>query len=285
MKELESEQRRRKMDRVYRTLGESVPLELVFRDANTNGDAKEREKSKDDSEIGEAPRVEWQTPAKQPHTPSLTEPASLPLSGPLSDCGSTSLPLPVVDQPTNITKDESLAASPVEPRPQMVISVSCLEELENVKRINEEGQWLSRHPKPVTHSESLLTEPPSASAGSLSSPVTPTEKTGTSPVIYHSRGKSEQALVADGILRLRPVARSSSLLARPKPSDSSPSSPDSHIPFAPYLECAKLLSVPAPVPAVSESSGVQRKERQEGWSGEWNQNDIQDVIRKLRNLK
>ncbi|KAG6909568.1 hypothetical protein DXG01_016816 [Tephrocybe rancida] len=30
---------------------------------------------------------------------------------------------------------------------------------------------------------------------------------------------------------------------------------------------------------------LQRKERRQGWSGEWNQGDMQDVIRKLRNLK
>ncbi|KAG6812799.1 hypothetical protein H0H92_000432 [Tricholoma furcatifolium] len=30
---------------------------------------------------------------------------------------------------------------------------------------------------------------------------------------------------------------------------------------------------------------LQRKERRQGWSGEWNQKDMQDVIQKLRNLK
>ncbi|KAF8059465.1 hypothetical protein FPV67DRAFT_1674918 [Lyophyllum atratum] len=30
---------------------------------------------------------------------------------------------------------------------------------------------------------------------------------------------------------------------------------------------------------------LQRKERRQGWSGEWNQDDMQDVIKKLRNLK
>lgn len=35
----------------------------------------------------------------------------------------------------------------------------------------------------------------------------------------------------------------------------------------------------------SPSGGLKRKERKEGWSGEWNQSDMQDVIRKLRELK
>ncbi|KZP34265.1 hypothetical protein FIBSPDRAFT_1035341 [Athelia psychrophila] len=35
----------------------------------------------------------------------------------------------------------------------------------------------------------------------------------------------------------------------------------------------------------SPTGGVRRRERKEGWSGEWNQDDMQDVIRKLRDLR
>lgn len=41
-----------------------------------------------------------------------------------------------------------------------------------------------------------------------------------------------------------------------------------------------------PEPTVTYlSPGVSRKERGQGWSGEWNQRDMQDVIQKLRSLK
>ncbi|KAJ6573236.1 hypothetical protein B0H10DRAFT_2105594 [Mycena sp. CBHHK59/15] len=41
----------------------------------------------------------------------------------------------------------------------------------------------------------------------------------------------------------------------------------------------------APVSTQYLSPGISRKERGQGWSGEWNQRDMQDVIQKLRNLK
>ncbi|KAK7029652.1 hypothetical protein VNI00_014350 [Paramarasmius palmivorus] len=37
--------------------------------------------------------------------------------------------------------------------------------------------------------------------------------------------------------------------------------------------------------AAKKESAVVRRERNEGWSGEWNRSDMQDVIRKLRHLK
>jgi hypothetical protein len=38
-------------------------------------------------------------------------------------------------------------------------------------------------------------------------------------------------------------------------------------------------------PTMYLAPGVTRKERGQGWSGEWNQHDMQDVIHKLRSLK
>ncbi|KAL0948467.1 hypothetical protein HGRIS_011040 [Hohenbuehelia grisea] len=44
--------------------------------------------------------------------------------------------------------------------------------------------------------------------------------------------------------------------------------------------------VPLQLSAVdAERAGVSRSERRQGWSGEWNRDDMQDIIRKLRSLK
>ncbi|GLB43814.1 hypothetical protein LshimejAT787_1403260 [Lyophyllum shimeji] len=45
------------------------------------------------------------------------------------------------------------------------------------------------------------------------------------------------------------------------------------------------LAPPTTWVAVKEQGMIQRKERRQGWSGEWNQGDMQEVIKKLRNLK
>lgn len=52
----------------------------------------------------------------------------------------------------------------------------------------------------------------------------------------------------------------------------------------PVMTKSKFLSPGGPA-AGSQLSGMQRRERKEEWSGEWNQSDIQEVIRKLRHLK
>ena len=280
----EHELRRRKVQKLYRTLGESVPLELVFRDTDQNkkSELEGRGKSKDDSEIAGPPNVEWQTSGKQTHSPLSTKPASQELSDHPSDSESSTTPSGVANQPPDVTKDEMPPASPIQCHPQIVISVCCSEECESVKPVHEEGQWLTRRPKLLTHSGSLRTQTPSTSAASCSSPVTLTDKSQIEPFIHHSRGKSEQAVFADTTPRSNLIFRSSSL-TRLRTPNSQPTSPLSAAPFAPYIEGSKLLS--SPTPAVAESSAVQRKERKEGWSGEWNQDDMQDVIRKLRMLK
>jgi hypothetical protein len=268
----EYELRRRKVQKLYRTLGESVPLELVFRDTDWN------KKSKAGSEIAGAPNVEWQTPEKQTHSSLSTKPASRRLSDHPLDSELTSTPWGAANQPPDVAEDEMPPVSPIQSHPQIVVSVCCSEEYESIKPVHEEGQWLTRQPKLPTRSGSLRTQTPSTSAASRS-PVTLTDKSQTAPFTHHSRGKSEQTPFADTIPRSTLIVRSSSL-TRPRTLVSSPTSPHLAAPFAPYIEGSELLSSHTP-----ESSALQRKERKEGWSGEWNQGDMQDVIRKLRMLK
>ena len=69
-------------------------------------------------------------------------------------------------------------------------------------------------------------------------------------------------------------------------SSSSPLEPD----YASDEEDIVLVNLPYLAPAQTEPSsmpgtpGIRRKERRHGWSGEWNQAHIQDVIEKLRTL-
>ncbi|KAG6829343.1 hypothetical protein H0H87_011821 [Tephrocybe sp. NHM501043] len=46
-----------------------------------------------------------------------------------------------------------------------------------------------------------------------------------------------------------------------------------------------FLAPPGWTPKAQGRDLIQRKERRQGWSGEWNQGDMQDVIKKLRSLK
>lgn len=65
-----------------------------------------------------------------------------------------------------------------------------------------------------------------------------------------------------------------------------PVTPRSEIPFA---DGAVPLEPGLQVPQVMQSdhsrNSVVRRERRQGWSGEWNCEDMQDVIKKLRSLK
>ncbi|KAJ7289374.1 hypothetical protein C8J57DRAFT_1277519 [Mycena rebaudengoi] len=55
-------------------------------------------------------------------------------------------------------------------------------------------------------------------------------------------------------------------------------------PQTPFTDLAPLDAEPEQS-AKHLTAGVSRKERGQGWSGEWNQHDMQDVIQKLRSLK
>ena len=140
------------------------------------------------------------------------------------------------------------------------------------------------HNHTYTHlSESELAHPPPESVGSIPSPAIPAEEVKASSDTHHSRGKSEQ-IFANAIPKSYLMTRSSSLKVRPKPSEGLfPSSQRSPAPFAPYFGDTNLLS--PSTPTEEKSSGVRRKERKEGWSGEWNLSDMQDVIQRLRDLK
>jgi hypothetical protein len=277
----EGELRRRKLERLYRTLGESVPPELVFREAELKRNMQGRGRSWDDNDILKAPRVRWNTPAEQKDISMSTSAPSSRSSDRLSDHQPATEPSPTAEHTPSITLDEIPLAALTEPRPIPVGSASRSDDYENAKPTNEEGHWLARQPK-VPAFKSAFAHP-LTSAGQIPTPVNSADEVETSPVTHHSRGKSEQTLL-DTIPRSKLMTRSSSLTMRPKPShDLFPSSPHSTAPFAPYSESASFL-LPS-VPTGAESSGVRRKERKEGWSGEWNLDDMQDVIRKLRDLK
>ncbi|KAF7437500.1 hypothetical protein PC9H_004341 [Pleurotus ostreatus] len=79
--------------------------------------------------------------------------------------------------------------------------------------------------------------------------------------------------------RSRPSTAPASPLRSIRPSDMRPSTPfiDALVPMDEEAETQA-----PPVKLIRPSS---RRERRQGWSGEWNRDDMQDVIKKLRNLK
>ncbi|KAF4584686.1 hypothetical protein EYR38_001916 [Pleurotus pulmonarius] len=79
--------------------------------------------------------------------------------------------------------------------------------------------------------------------------------------------------------RSRPSTAPASPLRSIRPSDMRPSTPfiDALVPMDEEAETHA-----PPVKLIRPSS---RRERRQGWSGEWNRDDMQDVIKKLRNLK
>ena len=322
--------RQRKMDKLRRTLGESVPPELVFknnvdRETEKNG----RWKSADDSEITEAPRVIWKTPANQGDKSTSPSPSSMRRLDQLSTDE------PTTSQPLSVATDETPLTSPAGPGPHTVISVSHAE-YEGVKQTKEGQQFIKNPATPtilIFDFYPTRPDPPPTIP-----PVEPTEEFRKRGTVHrrHSRGISEQMAIADPIPKSQLITRSASLRDRPRRSDGLTSPVRSHTAFSAYTADGQLLSLPvsklsaianpipksqlitrsaslmdrprrsdgltSPVrshtafsaytadgqllsPPVSKLSGVQREERKDGWSGEWNQNDMQDVIRKLRDLK
>ena len=78
------------------------------------------------------------------------------------------------------------------------------------------------------------------------------------------------------------VSRSKSLRSLRRRSVSEDNSLQSQTPFVD----AVVLAEPHDATSwTAEGQNVVRRERLQGWSGEWNRNDMQDVISKLRNLK
>ncbi|KIM73434.1 hypothetical protein PILCRDRAFT_829171 [Piloderma croceum F 1598] len=261
------------MERLYRTLGESVPPELVFREAEKKRTLQGRGRSKDDNDILKASRVGWGISEKQADI-STSLPSSRSLEH-FPDHQSTTAPSPTTELTPGIPLGQTPSDTQNESRPTSVSPMA-----DDYGSASPDGH--RKHSVPSL-SESELTNPPPDSVSNIPSPAIPAEEVKASSDTHHSRGKSEQ-IFANGIPKSYLMTRSSSLKVRLKPSEGLfPSSQRSPAPFAPYFEDTNLLSTSAPTG--EKSSGVRRKERKEGWSGEWNLSDMQDVIRRLRDLK
>ena len=248
-------QLRRNFEKLTRTLGENVPAELVFRPSRGR-------ETKDDEE------VDWQLVCK-PVAKSISPTSpSLSASSCFTDFESVATLFPTVSRPRSATvNDVTPPTSASNTVPNLVISLSCLDQK---CRTSEEPQRASKNPRLPASIR------PSTSAGC----ATTTTEMEISPVeSHHVRGMSDQMTFAKVGPRLEPATRSVSTITRPKTSHGSPTSPYSPAPFAPYRQNTSF------VPTDLTTSAVQRIETEEGWSGEWNQNRMQDVIRKLRVLK
>lgn len=140
-------------------------------------------------------------------------------------------------------------------------------------RTTEETQCLTRPPRPSASPR------PSTSAGRSSSEALIVEIEASPVESYHVRGMSDQMPFVTAKPMSELATRSSSTRARPKTSHGSPTPPYSSVPFAPYRQESTFVASPMPM------GSVQRVEQQEGWSGEWNQDRMQDVIQKLRELR
>lgn len=245
-----------------------MPPELVFREVEKNGMLQGRGRSKDDNDISKTPKVGWGMSAKQADIST-----SLPSSRSLEHFPDH-LPTPATTALTSgIPLCQTPLDTPTEFRPTSVSSIA-----EGYGNASQDSHWKDRVPN---LSESEPSHPPPESVDNIPSPAIAAEEVKSDT--HHSRGKSEQ-IFTNPIPKSHLMTRSSSLKVRLKPSEGLfPPSQRSPAPFAPYFEDTNLLSPSAPME--EKSSGVRRKERKEGWSGEWNLSDMQDVIRRLRDLK
>lgn len=234
-----------------------------------------------------------------PPSPIVFMPRNIPLRDiPLdSPSSSSTQPSPIVFKPRNlpVTGLSAPTNTPTGPPPALTVSAPEPQGDEPNKEVRDEGQWIARRSNLPSRSSSLLVRPSSATGNYTPSPpatpkpISDADRSPTDP--NHNRGASEQ--IFGSAPRPRPLPtpralnRSVSVRERPQTAHgalSSPTLPDSSTPFAPYAPGGGQFLSPETATTVT-LSGVQRRDRSQGWSGEWNQEDMQDVIRKLRGLK
>lgn len=177
--------------------------------------------------------------------------------------------------------------SPIDTPPTLTLSEPDTQGIELNKESPDEGQWIARRSNLPSRSSSLLVRPSSVTGNyTPSPPLTPksTSEFNRNPTdTNHNRGTSEQIFGS----MPSPLYRSASVLERSQRTYSplsSPILPDSSVPFASHAIGSGQFLTPEATTNVT-LSGVQRRDRSHGWSGEWNQDDMQDVIRKLRDLR
>ncbi|KAF7355976.1 hypothetical protein MVEN_00927000 [Mycena venus] len=285
----EAELRRRQLEKATRILGESVPLELVFQPRHPLAKAfppPPPRRSTDSPQPGQQPRetLTERRPKK------LARRASLSLS-------TFAAKFRTGSHSTNHSRDSSQEShSPSSSDSQHSRPPSAF------------GRALPRRRSAVLSSPILFAFPRRSPtrAQMVPPPTPPPLDTGLvidirspDPSVYgHDDDEATPVCEAPSRLARSHVYSSSEVLPRivPMPThahtDSEPIYPRPETPFADYTRPATPFDRLEPEedePTITStmylSPGVSRKERGQGWSGEWNQRDMQDVIQKLRSLK
>ena len=132
-------------------------------------------------------------------------------------------------------------------------------------------------------------------AGSRQTPPLSSVQVGVVKKVSHETSVSPPIILIsahDSIIDLPPsdddqLPSSSSACTAPTQSDKMTSGRTSHWPRTPFTHAFEPLLEHLVPPSVTASGRqtAKRNERRQGWSGEWNQPDIQDVIERLRNIK
>ncbi|KAK7437684.1 hypothetical protein VKT23_018400 [Stygiomarasmius scandens] len=272
--------KRHQLEKVSRTLGEDIPPSLIFRDLGRLPDTGrisrkssvssfQTENNEDSipptpsSDLRVSPTRD--SPKASPTGPRFRRPKTAPSPRPSISLGDTSAETSAAPQ-LDLPPSEALRLSPLSfsPHPSTAPSNSSVLPSEGRRNVHAPSR------RPTDPIPSLKTEPgerPELSSLRRSRTVKPlTISPHSNSPHRHSRSDEFQSPRADV-----PFKEVDSNVQRPE-------TPfiDTLVPDRTYLTATW---------SKDQSKPTERRERKEGWSGEWNREDMQDVIQRLRNLK
>lgn len=304
----EAELRRRQLEKATRILGESVPLELVFQPRHplvkAFPDPPPRRSTEQPRETEKRPRKivrraslslsaftsklrlgsnstshsrdssgESHSASSSDHSQHLRQPPS-PAPSAFSSTGtllrrrSTVLSSPILfsfpRRPPTRTQTAHHPSTPTTPTSDLVLDIRSLAPSEHGHARDNDND--------VDVEATPVRERPSQSHFHSSSQVLP--RIVPMPGLTHTHAPSEPHLYS------RPETPFADY-TRP----TTPFLADYTRPTTPFAGLAQLAPDDDSEGAFLALPSVSRKQRGEGWSGEWNQRDMQDVIQKLRSLK
>ncbi|KAJ7034451.1 hypothetical protein C8F04DRAFT_573649 [Mycena alexandri] len=294
----EAELRRRQLEKATRILGESVPLELVFQQplplVTAFPDPPPR-RSTESPQPG-LPR-EMLT---QRRTGKLARRASLSLTAFTSKFRSSSKPMAHSRDSSHDSSSSSEHSQHSRDTPTS--AGSFIRIIPRRRSLILSSPILFAFPGRSPTRAQTLPAAPDELVLDIRSSDSPTHGHGeeeATPIREHP-ARSHNYSASEFLPRIVPVpththTKSEHLHARPETPFADyirPETPFSDLrPATPFEDLARPTTPMVDLPADEAEDpaylnlGVSRKERGQGWSGEWNQNDMQNVIHKLRSLK
>ncbi|KAG6829645.1 hypothetical protein H0H87_010610 [Tephrocybe sp. NHM501043] len=251
------ESRRKKMAKLSRTLGENIPPELVFRSSPMSASYAEKPLKKRSLESYTAP-----PPFSAPTPSSSSAKAPLVISRPKTKAprthtrtGSKIPPPPSIAAPLPPAKEgTSIAERRRKPRPRSLsLSTGTDMLVAAAQAQTSEDVLVGKILTPTVHTETVTVRSASLDATSTSQYLSVVDEQATKD-IFESRSPLPFQTVVVPDERLRPT-------------------PSSH------SKCTSVSNAAQGAP-----SAFNRRRKEVGWSGEWNQ-DMGEVVKNLRNLK